>query len=62
MRVNKQPLSFTHWSGQVEHPRVLTEYDLNAVIASQLPFARKVETGTSDLLLDGLDRRIDNMS
>jgi Core-2/I-Branching enzyme len=43
-------------SGGSAHPEVLTVRDLDAILASDAFFARKVEESASSELLDGLDR------
>ena len=48
-------ITFTSWAQEpgTSHPRVLSESDLPAIVASELPFARKVDESP---LLDALDR------
>lgn len=58
LRLTNAEITYTDWAGSVEHPQALDSGHLGEVLASGLPFARKVSLGTSDELLQELDRRI----
>ena len=48
---------YIDWGGDGGNPQVLTEKDYERIIASGALFARKMESGTSDKLIEMLDNR-----
>lgn len=58
LQVRHSAISFTDWSGSVEHPRVLDLSAWERIKSSGLPFARKMDRETSRELMDRLDEEI----
>jgi hypothetical protein len=54
-RLDGRGITYQDWTGQVSHPRTLTSADVDAIAASGLPFARKVDPEVDADLLDLLD-------
>lgn len=52
---NQEILTYIDWSANGPSPEVLSEKDFTSIVQSKKFFARKMETGLSDALLDMVD-------
>ena len=52
---NKEIMTYIDWSANGPSPDVLSEKDFASIVRSKKFFARKMETGLSDVLLDMVD-------
>ncbi len=50
-------MRYIDWGSDGANPQVLTEKDYNNIVSSSSLFARKMESGTSDKLIELLDKR-----
>lgn len=48
-------MTYIDWSANGPSPEVLSEKDFTSIVRSNKFFARKMETGLSDVLLDMVD-------
>jgi len=53
--INNNAMRFILWNNDSGHPKVLTENDYNAIVASNCLFARKFDTSMDKAILDLLD-------